>query len=217
MKIAIGIVGLAVGLLLGGALLMLNPITLTQARPAVFAGPVRSLAWQSGGGYRGFEVTPYGLLGARNDRGPALGFREPAIRYARVEVVTLSGEDGSKPALGVRLSAIARPNSLVRARLGVATAWNIIWPDRGTLLLSGSENLWKPLRDGLWSAVRGRGFQPGKSRYPLPAVPGLQSPALVGGSGPFTGARGAFREEFAPVREHPGDLIGRRELQLAIE
>ena len=109
------------------------------------------------------------------------------------------------------------PSSLLRARLGVTTAWNIVWPGKGTVLLAGSENFWTPLRDGLWSAVRGRGFQPARARYPLPPVPGLGPPVLVGGSGEFTGAHGAFREEFMPERERPGDLTGSRRLQLAIE
>ena len=146
-----------------------------------------------------------------------LGFQEPAIRYARAEIVALSGDAGSPPALGVRLSAIARPNSLLRARLGLVTAWDVAWPEKGTVLLAGSENFWMPLRDGLWSGVRGRGFQPGGARYLLPPIPGLGSPTLVGGSGEFAGAHGAFREEFSPVPARPGDLVGLRQIQLAIE
>jgi hypothetical protein len=208
---------LLIGAFLGAALLMLNPIILTQGKPAGLSGAVRSLEWRSDGAFRGFQLTPSGLLGVGKDRDPARGFTEPGVHYARMEIVTLSGESGSQPALGVRLSAMARANSLLKARLGVVTAWNIIWPERGTVLLSGSENFWTPLRDGLWSAVRGRGFHPGEVRYPLPPIPGLGPPVLVGGSGQFAGARGAFREEFMPVAERQGDLAGQREIQLAIE
>ena len=217
MKIAVIVIGLVIGAFLGAGLLMLNPITLTQATPAGLEGAVQTLGWQSGGGFSGFDLTPSGLLGADDDRDPALDFEEPGIRYARAEIVMLPGEAGSPPALGVRLSAIARPNSLLRARLGIVTAWNIVWPDKGTMLLAGSENFWMPLRDGWWSAFRGRGFQPGQARYPLPPVPGLGPPVLVGGSGQFAGAHGAFREEFTPVRNRPGDLVGLRQMQLAIE
>ncbi len=216
MRFLVSIAGVLIGAFLGAALLMLNPITLTQTGPAGLAGAISALGWQSGGGYRGFAMTPAGLLGAENDD-PALDFKDAGIRYARVEVVALAGDPGAPPALGVRLSAIARQSALLRARLGVTTAWSIAWPEKGTVLLSGSENYWAPLRDGLWSAVRGRGFQPGGARYALPPMAGLGTPAIVSGSGELGGAHGAFREAFSPVRERPGDLIGSRQLQLAIE
>jgi hypothetical protein len=157
------------------------------------------------------------LLGAENVRQPGRDFPEPGIRYARAEAVLLPADGDLPPALGVRLSAIAGTNSLLKARLGVVTQWNIIWPGRGTALLAGSENFWRPLRDGLWSAVRGRGFEPGRPAYLLPPAPGLEAPALAAGSGAFAAARGAFREEFSPVADRPGDFTGRRQLQLALE
>lgn len=215
-KLVVATVGLLIGIFLGAALLMLNPVILTQPGPVGLEGAVRSLEWGSGDGFRGFELTPSGLLGLDAGR-DSRAFAEPGIRFARVEVVGLSGEGGSLAALGVRLSWIARPNSLLQARLGVATAWNIVWPEKGTMFLAGSENFWSPLRDGLWSAVRGRGFQPRPKGYVLPPVPGMGSSKLMGGSGEFAGAHGAFRERFTPIRERPGDLVGRREIQFAVE
>lgn len=129
----------------------------------------------------------------------------------------MSGEPGSPSVLGIRLSAIARENSLLQARLGVVTAWNVVWPGQGSILLAGSENFLAPLRDGLWSAVRGRGFQPRQAQYPLPPIYGLGRPSLVGGTGEFSGATGGFREEMEAMRERPGDLTGLRELQIAVE
>lgn len=206
------VAGLIIGAILGVAVLMLNPITLAQGTPPGLSGAIRTFSWEAGR-YRGFPLTPAGLLGGGD--GPR--FKDPGIRYARAEIVALAGESGAPPGLAVRLSAIARQNSLLQARLGTVTAWNIVWPGRGSVLLAGSENFWAPLRDGLWSALRGRGFQPGQARYPLPPVPGLGSPTLVGGTGEFAGARGAFREEFSPVVSRPEDLVGLRQLHLAIE
>ena len=217
MKALMVIAGLVIGLFLGVAMLMLNPIALTQRTPIGLAGAVRTFSWETGGGYRGFALTPAGLLGAERVASGPLAFTDPGIRFARAEVVNLTGEAGAAPVLAVRLSAVARPNSLLRARLGIVTAWNIVWPGKGSVLLAGSENFWAPLRDGLWSAIRGRGFQPGEGRYSLPPVPALGPPALVGGSGEFAAARGAFREEFSAVADAPGDLVGLRQLHLAIE
>jgi hypothetical protein len=195
---------------------MLNPITLTQGTPNGLTGAERSFTWTSGPGYRGFELSPSGLLGSRGDE-PGADFDDAGIRYARAEVVLLAGEPGTPPALGVRLSAVARSNALLKARLGTVTAWNLVWPERGTLLLAGSENYWTPLRDGLWSAVRGRGFEPGAARYPLPPLPGLPPPAIVHGTGAFAASKGGFREVFAPLPDAPASLTGERQLHLALE
>jgi hypothetical protein len=212
----VAFLGLLIGGLLGAALVLLNPITLAQGTPAGLNGAVRTFSWAAGGGYRGFDLTPSGLLGARGDE-PGAGFDDAGIRYARAEVVMLTGEPGAPAALGVRLSAVARANALLKARLGTTTAWNLVWPERGTVLLAGSENYWAPLRDGLWSAVRGRGFAPGGDRYPLPSLPGLGAPALVHGTGAFAGAKGGFREVFAPLPQQPAEFTGERQLRLALE
>jgi hypothetical protein len=217
MRIVIAILGLVIGTFLGVALLMLNPISLTQGTPAGLSGAVRVLAWESGGGFRGFELTPGGLLGSRSVAGRAAAVDDPGLRPARAEIVTLADDSGGPPVLGVRLSAVSRRNSLLQARLGAVTAWDLVWPGQGSVLLGGSENFWAPVRDGLWSAARGRGFLPGQAHYALPPLPGLGAPALVAGTGRFADVRGGFREDFAPVPERPGDLTGARQLQLATE
>lgn len=206
--------GLLLGLAIGVGLLMVNPLSLSQAAPAGLSGAVRVLDWRSGGGFRGMPMTPGGLLGW--SRG-ADGFADPALRHARVEVVVLDDDASGEKVLGVRMSAAAAQGSLLRARLGVTTAWNLVWPGRGSVMLAGSENAWPMLRDGLWALARGRGFRPGREHYPLPPLPGAGAPALVSGSGAFEGLRGSFREDYRPIASMPGDLIGSRQLSLATE
>jgi hypothetical protein len=104
----------------------------------------------------------------------------------------------------------------LRAQLGIVTDWNIVWAGEDSLLLAGSENLWAPFRDGLWSAVRGRGFRLHDS-YLLQSLPGMGPPSVVGGSGTRAGASGVFRERYFPVEEMPGEFTGRRQLQLSLE
>lgn len=209
------IAGLAVGIVLGFGILLLNPIMLMQSKPTGLAGAVHTFSWEGGGEARGFRLTPAGLLGLADDAPSA--FSERGLRLARAEVVSIPGESGATHGLGVRLSAMAPTNSLLQARLGIVTAWSIVWPGTGSVILAGSENFWAPVRDGLWSALRGRGFQPGRARYPLPPMPGLGVPTLIAGSGAYAGMNGAFREELSPVSDAPGDLIGLRQLHLAVE
>lgn len=217
MKKVMAGLGLVIGVLLGTALLMLNPVTLMQPRPVGLAGAVQALGWQDAGGSTGFAMTPAGVLGVAGDREKGAGLALPGIRYARAEVVALAGDSGMPEALGVRLSAIADENSLMKARLGIVTSWNLVWPQRGSVLLAGSENLWTPLRDGLWSAVRGRGWNPGRERYLLAPLPEAGTGLVVKRTGEFSGSGGAFREQFTPLASRPGDLTGQRELQLVLE
>lgn len=213
MKALVVIAGLVIGLFAGTTVLLFNPIAFARDGAAGLSGAIRSFSWQGGAGYEGLALTPAGLLGFGADR----TFDDPGIGDARAEVVALGSDAGNRPALAVRLSALARPNSLLQARLGMVTAWNIVWPGQGSLLLAGSENFWTPVRDGLWSALRGRGFQPGRASYALPPVPGLGANLIVAGSGEFAAVRGGFREEYSPVDDAPGDLVGLRQLDLAIE
>ncbi len=217
MRSVLIVAGLCIGVLLGIALLLMNPITLAQPAPIGLSGAVHTLGWESDDGFRGFELTPLGLIGAGDRHEPPRQFPEPGIRHARAEVVLLPADDELPAALGVRLSAISGNNSLLQARLGIATQWNIVWPERGTALLAGSENFWRPLRDGLWSALRGRGFRPGAVRYVLPPLPAPAGNAFAAGTGEFATARGVFREELSPLDDQPGDLTGRRQLQLVLE
>lgn len=217
MRILVAAAGLLVGIFLGALLLMLNPISLMQGTPAMLSGAVRVLAWESGGGFRGFELTPGGLFGLGSAAGRAAAFEDPALEHARVEIVALADDAGGPPVLGVRLSAIAPGNSLLQARLGTVAAWSLAWPGKGSVMLAGSENYWAPFRDGLWSAIRGRGFHPGHAHYQLPPLPRLEAPALVSGTGAFAGVRGSFREEYTPLAARPGDLTGSRQLSLATE
>jgi hypothetical protein len=213
-RVFVAAAGLLIGAFLGGALLMLNPVTFLQREPGPLPEPVQTLGWQAGGGHSGMPLTPGGLLGDVPGDGP--GFEDPGIRHARIEVVPLTDETGAPVALGVRLAALSRVNALTAGRLGLVTAWNVVWPGRGTLALAGSENFWQPLRDALWSAVRGRGMRPGRPRYLLPALPG-GAPLVVGGTGEFAGASGTFREEFAPAEARPDEFTGLRQLQLSLE
>lgn len=214
-KVLVAGLGLAVGMLIGAVLLLLNPIALLQGRPPALSGPVMTLNWEAGSGYRGMPLTARGLLGGVAPGEGPLRFEEPAIRYARVEVMALTPESGASPALGVRFASVSRLNSLLHARLGVENSVNVIWPARGTLFLAGSENFWPPLRDALWAAVRGRGLRPDEARYPLAPLPGLGVPLVAAGSGEFADVTGSFREEFAPAETDPAEFTGLRQLHLA--
>jgi hypothetical protein len=216
MRTITGIAGFLCGMAFGLALVVLNPVVFTQPAPPAPAGALRTLGWQAAH-FRGIALTPQALLGLSSAGEAGDPFADPGIRHTRAEVMAIpAGAVG--PALGIRLSALARHNSLLRARLGTVSQTNVMWPTVGSLFLAGSENLWTPLRDGLWSAARGRGFHPGQAGYLLPPMSGVAgTPVVIGAGGRYVGARGKYRETFTPGADGSGDFAARREVQLGIE
>ena len=104
MRAIVAALGLLIGVLLGVALLLLNPLSFSQGTPAGLSGAVRVLGWESGGGFRGFELTPGGLLGWESAAGRAAAFGDPGLRHARVEIVALTEDAGGAQVLGQSLS-----------------------------------------------------------------------------------------------------------------
>jgi hypothetical protein len=214
MRRAVVLIGFLCGVLVALAALMLNPMAWSSSPPASAAKGARTLTYTPAA-FRGFELRPMALLGVAGIDADGAGLADPAIRYARVEVEPLTADSSSAVALAVRLSSLAKQNSLFRARLGVITDWNVVWPDQGSLFLSGSENFWPVVRDCLWSLLRGRGFRPAETRYQLPPVPGGGTGQSVSGvRGSFAGAHGSFSEIFEPLPDSGADLGGRRILHI---
>ena len=214
MRRAVVVAGFLCGMLLGLVVLALNPMGMSSSAPVVAAG-ARTLTFNTGQ-FRGFELTPFALLGVSGIAADGAGLSEPAIRYSRIDVAALSADSSSAVALAVRLSSIARENSLWRGRLGVVTDWNVVWPEQGSLFLSGSENFGPVVADCLWSLLRGHGLRPRAPRYDLSPVPGAGTGQSVNGArGAFDGARGSFVESFEPLPDAGDDLGGRRTLHLS--
>lgn len=216
MRYAIALAGLVIGMVLGVALLLLNPLELARPRLPQLAAPLRTLTWEGTERAAGIALRVDGLLGRQGGRRAPGAFGDPGIRHARADVVLLADGDGAPPALGVRLSALHPANSLMRAQLGIVADWNVIWPGEGSVFLAGSENFWAPLRDGLWNAVSGAGF---RLRDPsvLQPMPGSGKPAVIGASGALAGAQGAYRETLAPVAARPADFAGQRQLDISLQ
>jgi hypothetical protein len=214
-KYVVSATGVLIGMVLGLALLLLNPVSLLRDAPDSLPDPVRTLVWDGTRGFAGFPLGPGGFLGRASDGGDD-AFEEAGIHHVRAGIVALADDAGIPRALGVRLAAIASRNSLLQAQLGTVTGWNILWPGEGSVLLAGSEDYWPPLRDGMWYAARGRGFQLRES-YLLRPLPGTRPPTLISGSGPFAAASGAYRERFFPVAERPGDFSGKRQLEFSFQ
>lgn len=193
MRALVGLLGFALGMLLGVMLLVVNPLArLHGLRPLPGdVAPVKAYRWED---YRGMEITVGSLLGlGRGNHGVAL--MDPALRGVRMGIIVLPAGAGAPAALAVRVSTIADENSLWRAQVGTNDYWNIFWPGEGSVFASGYSNLWGVMRDDLLAAARGSDEASADTgRLVSAPSPSGGSTGVAGASGRYAGFTGEIRE-----------------------
>jgi hypothetical protein len=114
---------------------------------------------------------------------------EPSIKKTRVLVAPLADVRGDLVGIGIKFSSDSEKTRLLNAEVMVDSVWHIWMPDRGSLFIDQTENLWSYLRHvvmpaRLSSSDNWRGTWFGITT----AGPGALGTARVtGGSGQFTG------------------------------
>ncbi len=193
MRALIGLLGFALGMLLGCMLLVFNPLaSLGGLRPLPGdVAPVKAYRWED---YRGMEIGVASLLGlARGDRGVAL--MDPALRGVRMGIIVLPAGAGASAALAVKVSTIADENSLWRAQVGTNDYWNIFWPGEGSVFASGYSNFWGVMRDDFLAAALGSDeASPVAGRLVSAPSPSGTLTGVAGASGRYAGFTGEIRE-----------------------
>ncbi len=193
MRTLVGLLGFALGMLLGCLLLVFNPLASARGlRPLPGdVAPVKAYRWE---GYRGMEISVASLLGlGRGDRGVAL--MDPALRGVRMGIIVLPAGEGASAALAVKVSTIADENSLWRAQVATNDYWNIFWPGEGSVFASGYSNFWGVLRDDFLAAALGSDEAPEVTGRLVSALaPSGTSTGVAGASGRYAGFTGEIRE-----------------------
>lgn len=190
----VGILGLVLGILVGAALLLANPLAWLRGLPPLPAdlAPAKAYRWDE---YRGRAGGVGDLLGiARPNRGVAL--TDPALAHVRIGIVVLPAGEGQPAALAVKVSAIAEENSLWRAQLGTNDYWSIFWPGEGSVFASAYSNYWAVARDGFFAGIVGGDPDLMAPSYAVTAPSPLGEPAgVTGASGRYAGFTGEIREQ----------------------
>lgn len=193
MRALVGLLGFALGILLGVMLLVFNPLASVHGlRPLPGdVAPVKAYRWED---YRGMEIGVGSLLGlGRGDRGVAL--MDPALRGVRMGIIVLPAGEGASAALAVKVSTIADENSLWRAQVGTNDYWNIFWPGEGSVFAGGYSNFWGVMRDDLLAAARGSDKASAVTgRLVSAPSPSGSSTGVAGASGRYAGFTGEIRE-----------------------
>lgn len=198
MRALVAVLGLALGILAGAVLVLLNPLALLRGLPPLPAdlAPAKAYRWDD---YRGIEAGVADLLGvARRD--PEVGLMDPALAHVRLGIVVLPAGEGAPASLAIKVSAVAEQNSIWRAQLGTIDYWNIFWPGEGSVFASAYSNYWAVARDAFFAAVLGGGPGLLASSYPVsaPPPPGEVN-GVTGASGRYAGFTGEIREQLYPA------------------
>jgi hypothetical protein len=186
------LLGFVLGLVVGVAALLLNPLGSVGVLPALespsatvkrFAAPAgRGMALDGAAFLLGSSAAP--LADAANSR-------------SRVAVMVLPAGDGSAAVLAVKVAVVSPQNSLWRARLGTLDSWVLFHPGEGSAFIAAYSNYWSVLRDRWLSGLDSGAAA--EARYPLSALPPRgETVGVTGGSGAFAGMTGESREAYLP-------------------
>ncbi len=198
MRVIVAIVGLLAGLFSGVTILLLNPLNVLDRPPPLEAEGILTKPF-SATIHRGLDMNVWSMLGLGDDDRDMV-LNDAAIRHARIGVAILPADDTGPAALAVKLSAYSDRNDLLRARLGMSTCWNIIWPGRGSIFLVGQENHWPMLSEAALAALRGDGFLLRSEEYLLTTRwSSSDYQGAIGASGIYEKSAGQFREFARPV------------------
>jgi len=149
---------------------------------------------------------------SRIDPHPAkvLQLWEAPIRKTRALATVLTDSRGQAAGIGIKFSSDSESTNILNGQAIVDSVWHIYMPERGSLFVAQSENLWSYFREivipAYWSSADSwRGIWRGD----VTAGPGaLGTASVAGGSGEFAGLRSegvealsakAYSVELGPV------------------
>ncbi len=203
--------GMAVGAVVFLGLLYFNPLT-TQQRLSPITVTDNEVV------KLGYSAAVQDMLiytndgESRVDPHPAkvLQLWEAPIRKTRAMATVLTDSRGQAAGIGIKFWSDSESTNILNGQAIVDSVWHIYMPERGSLFVAQSENLWSYLREvvipAYWSSADNwRGIWRGN----ITAGPGaLGTASVAGGSGEFAGLRSegvealsakAYSVELGPV------------------
>ena len=113
LRVVVGLLGLVLGVIVGGGLVLANPLAWLNGLPPLPAelAATKTYRWDS---FRGIEIDTASLLGS-GQRDTRTALMSPALAQLRIGVVVLPASAGTPAALAVKVATVAAENSLWRA------------------------------------------------------------------------------------------------------
>jgi hypothetical protein len=192
MRWLIGLLGLALGMLAGMAMVLFNPLTTRGQLGSVSGNLVPDKAYRMDD-YRGMSPD-LGSLFRGADRSGERALSAPALAKLRIGIIVLPAGDGRPAALAVKVSTLSEQNSLWRAQLGTLDYWNIFWPGEGSVFASGYSNYWPLVQDRFLAMFSGGDANAAASHALSALPPAGHLTGVNGAAGRYAGFIGEIRE-----------------------
>lgn len=199
--------GLILGLLLGGSLVIANPLAWFSGLPPLPAdlAPEKAYRWEN---YQGMGFGLDGLLGLSRPS-PTQMLTDPTLAEVGIGIVQLPPSADSPASLAVKIWVLAPENALGRARLGTEDYWNIFFLGEGSVFAAGHSNFWGLARKRLFALALGDG-NPGDTPLPLsspsPRDGATDDAGVFGAAGRYAGFTGEIRESLYPATQDAAGL-----------
>jgi hypothetical protein len=207
MKKLVALTGFAAGILIALVILLRSPFS-----PQLLSLPSNAdtLQWQALE-FAGNPFTPAGVLGLpAGSRIVPVG--SPQVALANVSIMLLYDGAGQPVALATRLASRRKGGNLFIGNIGIDTYTNVLWPNRGSILMHGYEDRTPMLR----ASALGKNAMSPDDAFAVSAVPpkGVAQ-GVVGGSGELIGSSGQFSETLWQTLQQPGNYSGTLTIELA--
>lgn len=195
MKYVLGLLtGIILGVLVGGVLILFNPLTLNQSDPLMDPELVFNYA-----------LAPENTwLSTHDDRleipvvpRDAQLLWENGVKGGLIAAMPLDGESGSPSAAGTRISFPSSKTEFLHSGLLVEDYWLITVPDAGTIFVHATSNHWPLLRDTLVRVDWLKRSWNGPGQYKPTQGPANAGAEVSGLTGAFEGLRGHGHEQLS--------------------
>jgi len=184
--------GLILGAMTAIAVIVFNPLTLSQSKPLANADMAfdysMGTAWVSTHSNRlNVPVVP---------KGSPLLFQN-GIRGSLLTSMPLTGEPGSASAAGTRITVPSSETEFLRSGLVVDDYWLISVPGAGTMFMHSVSNQWPLVRDTVvWVDLLRRRWS-GSGQYEPTRGPAAAGAEVVGMTGTLKELRGVAHEHLS--------------------
>jgi hypothetical protein len=206
MKKLVAVTGFVSGVVIALVILLQSPFAPHELTLPAGSNTVQWQALE----FAGNPFTPAGLLGLpAGSRVVPVGSKQVAL--ANASIMLLFDGAGQPVALATRLASRRKGGNLLMGNVGIDTYTNILWPNRGSIMMHGYEDRTPMMRA---SALGQTAMTPDEA-IAVSAIPPVDyAQGVVGGSGEFTATSGQFSEALWQSLDQPGMYTGTLTIEL---
>jgi len=206
MKKLVALFGFCGGWVIALSLLLRSPL---EPQTLTLPSATTVLQWQTLE-FAGNPFTPSGLLGLPAGSG-IVPIGASQVELANATIMLLFDETGQPVALATQLASRRKGGNLLLGNVGIDTYTNVLWPNRGSVMMHGYEDRTPMLRA---SALGDTATSAEDADIVSAVAPVDPAGGVVGGSGALIASGGSFSESLWKSAEQPGVYTGTLTIEL---